>query len=291
VITIKLDGGLGNQMFQYSFARCLSTSRNVRFQLDASSYSNGSSRGKLDIESCNLPEGVLTYQSSFFFQLPLLRFLRKINVKRLGEIFIESGDKYDAKALTEDCTSFYGYFQSFRYFHHLRDQLLKEFAFKQTYNSPYDHIIAGSESVAVHVRKGDYLSNKSVFNLMVQLDQNYYIEAAKEMSGLIQKPLTFFIFSNDHDWVKANLLSMLKKMGECILVDHEKVGETTLYDFECMKNCRHQIIANSTFSWWAAYLNEYKDKKVAAPTTWYKNKHVNIADLYPSDWITISACK
>jgi hypothetical protein len=283
ILTVKLDGGLGNQMFQYAFIKSLAARHGEHYQLDASSYIDSEKRGKLGLNKLEVPE-VFVLKKSLLTDLLFLRLLRKLKIGQVGNIFIETGTQYCAAAITSTCSYFYGYFQSFKYFDHLRRNLQAEFKFVKGRQSRYYERITHAESVGIHVRKGDYLSNRRVFDLMVQLDKDYYLAAAKRLAAVITQPLHFFLFSNDPDWVKNNLVVELQKVGTCTLVQHQ-MEEADLYDFECLKNCRHQVISNSSFSWWAAYLNDYDKKNVIAPKQWYKNEVLNYDTFYPAEWL------
>jgi hypothetical protein len=286
MLSIKLYGGLGNQMFQYAFGRSIANKRRCSFQVDASNYLGSGERGTVDLLFMNLPADIFQNRKFLTRDLFLLRVLKKLGVHRVGSLFIETTPGFNQRAITSSCDYFFGYFQSFRYFDEYRDTLSKELTFSEVENSAYYFAIKEAESVGVHIRRGDYISDKKVSKVMCDLDFDYYQAAAKKILSIIQKPVHFFIFSNDLNWVEQNLLPRLKELGKCTLVDH-KLEPKNLYDFECLKNCKHQIIANSTFSWWAAYLNSFHCKKVVAPATWFRKRNLQLKDFYPPDFIVL----
>lgn len=282
--SIKLDGGLGNQMFQYAFIKSVSEKNNDTFRLDASTYSTSSERGKLEINKLNISEKVFSYSHSVFNNLQLLRVLRKLGVKKFGNCFIEKGVLYDSQAARGNYSYYYGYFQSFKYFDDIKKELQKELRYENAQRSGYLEKIEVLQSVGVHVRRGDYISNSNVFNLMHQLNKDYYVAAAEFLQKKTSTPLTFFLFSNDQEWVENELLDAISKFGECIVVNHDDEPDSALLDFECMKACKHHVIANSTFSWWAAYLKPESNGYVVAPAQWYKKGDWSKEDLYPGHW-------
>ncbi len=234
----------------------------------------------------NVPTEVFQIRNQLEGSLFILRVLKKLRVHRLGRQYIEIMPGFSEEAITSSCDYFFGYFQSFRYFEEYRNVLLEEFRFLEVEDSGYYQTIKETESVGIHVRRGDYISDKKVAKLMFQLDLDYYKAAARKILSDIGKPAHFFIFSNDLNWVQQDLVPCLVEYGKCTIVDHD-LEQGDLYDFECLKNCKHQIIANSTFSWWAAYLNSYHYKKVVAPLNWYRKCKLILKDFYPPDFIVL----
>jgi hypothetical protein len=286
MISIKLYGGLGNQLFQYAFVRSVANKRKCLFEVDASNYPAKGIAGGVDLLHLNVPAEVFQNRNQFKINLFILKLLKKLKVHRIGRVYIEKMPHFSDEAMNNACKYFFGYFQSFRYFDEYRDILVDELTFSNVENSGYYATIKETESVGIHVRRGDYISDKKVAKLMVELGVEYYSIAAKKILSIIEKPVHFFIFSNDLPWVEQNLISHLTAFGKCTLVDH-KVEPKALYDFECLKNCKHQIIANSTFSWWAAYLNDYAGKRIVAPANWYRKRDLALKGFYPPHFIVL----
>jgi hypothetical protein len=287
MIRMKLYGGLGNQMFQYAFIRSIANKRNCLFQVDVSNYFSTGEGDAVDLLQLNVPAEVFFSRAGSKRNLFVLRALKKLGVKRIGPVYIEIMPDFSEEAINSSCDFFFGYFQSYRYFHQYRENLINEFTFSKVKNSSYYSTIKETESVGIHVRRGDYISDKKVSRVMSELDPAYYTAAAKKILSIIKKPVHFFIFSNDPGWVEQKLLPRLAPFGKYTVVDHN-LEPRALYDFECLKNCKHQIIANSTFSWWAGYLNNYANKKIVAPATWYRKWNLQLRNFYPPDFIVLS---
>jgi len=179
-------------------------------------------------------------------------------------VYQEPTFKYTPVPKVDDLTLF-GYFQSERYFADFAEDIKKEFTFKQ----PTDFI--GEGVVAVHVRRGDY-TNLQDHHPLCSL--NYYEEAMSMFEGQ-----SFLIFSDDIDWCKKNI------KGPRVLYSEEN---SAAKDLQLMTSCDHTIIANSSFSWWGAWLNDNTHKKVIAPKIWFgKSKPLETKDIYCKDWIKL----
>jgi hypothetical protein len=179
-----------------------------------------------------------------------------------------------------------GHWQNEQYFAGIRERLLAEFRLKPEYSALGSHLgrdIAGSESVAVHIRRGDNIvkndpkTGRPVPQLgMVSKD---YVTAAMRTVRDRHPDAKFFIFSDEVDWVRAH---MGLPADDAVYVPAEG------FTFELMARCRHQVIANSTFSWWAAWLNGNPDKTVIAPKLWDVRKpDYDTSGLLPSSWLRL----
>lgn len=169
-----------------------------------------------------------------------------------------------------------GWFQAESYFSDIRDILLREFTLKEESALPQNIVetIQDSESVSVHIRRGDYKKGNMV------LDKKYYQEAMGVIVDKIKSP-TWIVFSDDMSYVKKNYCFD----GRVFFID-DLYG---LMDYEqliLMSKCKHNIIANSTFSWWGAWLNQYENKYVVAPDKWFKSQK----NIVPMEWIKIENC-
>jgi Glycosyl transferase family 11 len=170
-----------------------------------------------------------------------------------------------------------GDFQSERYFKDDTQDIRRQFALQEPIAHKYPEIIKdiqSSDAVAVHVRRGDYLDKEHRY---IILGAEYYAEAMKIITEKVTYPKYFF-FSDDIEWVKQNLAYPQDSVFLCH-ADYE--------DLILMSMCKHQIIANSTFSWWAAWLNQNKNKVVIAPQRWFTNTYSQSDDLVPHTWIRI----
>ena len=176
-----------------------------------------------------------------------------------------------------------GYFQTEKYFTNIREQLLKDFELNLPLNNANKEVlekIKSTEAVAVHFRRGDY-TKKRVADKYGSCSVEYYKNAVKLIAEKTGKNLTVFVFSDDINWVKQNA----KFDCETVYVDINS-GKQGYFDLELMKNCKHNVIANSSFSWWGAWLNQNPEKVVVAPKTWMKVLD-NDYDIIPESWLRI----
>jgi hypothetical protein len=135
-------------------------------------------------------------------------------------------------------------------------------------------------AVSLHVRRGDYVKNPKTTATHGLCSLDYYHTAIRYIYETVEQPY-FFIFSDDMAWVKEHL----KIDAPCQYVDHNQ-GKESFNDMHLMSLCKHHIIANSSFSWWGAWLNSSPEKIVIAPNKWFANQN-NIKDLLPNDWVTL----
>jgi hypothetical protein len=277
VIVIRMHGGLGNQMFQYAMARVLSIKNNMSLVLDIGDYNKKNSRN-FELEGYGLFTNVVKRSGT------LLRVLSRIGVM---SFYKEDPLNYDS------CISnikgnvyFEGYFQSEKYFLEFRSIILRELTFKKDlscYSKTVEKkIILEKCSCSIHIRRGDYFSNKNTGKIHGVLDLNYYKNAINIIKKN-NKNVMFFVFSDDMEWVKNNF-----NFKNVFFIDHcQEVhpGE----DVKLMSLCNHNIVANSSFSWWGGWLNSHNDKIVIAPKQWFSDekRKSKIQDIIPSDWIQI----
>ena len=285
MIIIKLNGGLGNQLFQYSLGRKLSIKNKDVFKLDLSDFTKDNPRsyslGYFNvIENFTSDEDVNKIKKSGVWKLvdKLKPYYKRSAIKYKGYDFDPNVLKLSGNFYLD------GYWQSEKYFKDIESVIREEITLKEL--SPYKHSelinnIKNSNSVSIHIRRGDYVTNKkfsSVYNL---LDEKYYQEALKFIAEKIKDPL-FFIFSDDINWVKQNLNIPYPK----IFVS----GENEIKNYEeliLMSLCKHNITANSSFSWWGAWLNKNADKIVISPDKWFNDKISNAKDLIPENWVRL----
>lgn len=281
MIIVNLTGGLGNQMFQYAFVKELQ-SRGIK------AYSNFYQLGKdrdiekaFDIEPSKEEKNV-----TFFFSKNILfRVLRKLFIVHVIEP-PQLYSTFDSKYLENRHLlplHYMGTWQSERYFEGIKKRLMGIFQFSTNKLSSHtckwkDSILSSPHSVAVHIRRGDYLKPEYVtlFGGICTLD--YYDEALNYIKEKVPHP-SFFIFTNDAAWVKSNL-----NIENSFLVEGND-GEDSWQDMYLMSLCRHAVIANSTFSWWAAYICKNEDKIVIAHRKWYNT--IEAPDIVPSNWIQL----
>ncbi len=281
MIYTRLHGFLGNQMFQYAAAADLAARLGVDVALD---HRRALAKGQGNLtEVFNLPVVAPAH-------LPPDQKTRPIAYaawRYLGQapkIRREKSLGYDP-AITGwgDESYLHGYWQSDQYFAGVVDHLREVFVMTPPMspeNAAMADRIAAGPSVALHVRRGDYVA----LGATAVCDQAYYTAALKAVTDGLTRTLTVFVFSDDPSWARDNLEVPFEK----IVVDLNG-RETAHEDMRLMSLCQHNIIANSTFSWWSAWLNQNPDKRVAAPARWFGNNHQHNPDILPEDWIAISA--
>lgn len=292
MIAIKLWGGLGNQLFQYSFGRSLSTKSGDELFF----YQIGEDRADRPVLLTDLNVSI-----RFLGATDLAKFYRYSHnqlLYRMERRVLKTFPNINKSILVEPNLSyidpgkfkehlFDGYWQSYKYFDSIKELLQKELRLKENIKLPVElsNEINQSNSVSIHIRRGDYLSGKSR-SIYYHLNESYYINSILAISKFVEDPV-FFIFSDDTKWVKENY--NFQGNRNIRYVEHS-LSPASCIDFSLMRKCKHNIIANSTFSWWAAWLNSNIDKTVFAPAIWYKDGRLNntIEDLIPPEWIRIS---
>jgi Glycosyl transferase family 11 len=275
MIIIKLFGGLGNQMFQYALGRQLSIKYNKRLYLETSWFkrigNNNNRPYRLDhfmISGKKINSIIL----SIIFKL-----LPYYNIKE-KECF-----KFNSNILNKSSGYFTGFWQNENYFSDIRTVLLKDFSLNYKYSDSIANIkkeISNQNSVSVHIRRGDFLQSKDNNNKHGVCSPDYILQAMKLIEGKVPNP-TYYVFSDEIDWVKNNIIFKNK----AILVSDK--GFSEVEELILMSNCKHDIIANSSFSWWGAWLNDNINKIVIAPVKWGEIDNPNFKDLIPKTWTRI----
>jgi len=283
LIISRLNGGLGNQMFQYALGRSLALKHNTNLGLDISSYhlGGGVTQRKfalddftIDSETVDLSDhkpndGITQYLQRFY------PYYRRNEIQERTFNF----DPNILKASRECILT--GYWQSEKYFKEAESVIRRDFSFKKLV---YLHLektssdIENSHSVSIHFRRGDYVENEQVNKIHGVCDFDYYMGALKILNAKYSD-LKLFVFSDDIQWVMTNF-----EIGQEI--DFIDTGSDTS-DMYLMSLCKHHIIANSSFSWWGAWLGRFSDKTVIAPKSWFKTTARKTDDLLPPSWIRI----
>jgi len=277
-----LIGGLGNQMFQYAIARKMAIKNNTKVILEVGGFKN--------MDAADTPR---SYELDCYKIQARLAHEIKLNqgglmgvLKRdsLITTYSEPHHEFDGNALKQsDRTIYRGYWQTEKYFLDVRKQLLEDFDLKGPLAGDDLKLLESirtSNSVSIHVRRGDYISNKNANQFHGTKDIEYYTKAL-EIIKRKESNLKLYIFSDDIEWCKKALASLHE---DTVFVDGNRPGHIDMY---LMKNCKHNIIANSSFSWWGAWLNENKSKIVVAPKEWFKDSSINTGDVLPSSWFKI----
>lgn len=292
-IIVKLFGGLGNQMFQYAAGRALACRTGKPLKLDISSYRwdtlreyrLGSFKIREDFATLeeierwmagSRPDSLNVYQ----------RILRKLRPWHRQMVIRERSFSFDPAfmKIRGSCYLQEGYWQSEKYFKDYEEQIRKDFTFRDEPDETNRRVleeIRSSNAVSLHIRRGDYVRNPKTRSVHGVLGLDYYRKAIGVMAKRVVRP-KFFVFSDEIEWAKENL-----ETGHPVtFVDHNREGKD-VEDLRLMKHCRHHIIANSSFSWWGAWLNDDPEKLVIAPRNWFSEKEMaqkDTSDLIPVGW-------
>lgn len=292
MVISKVIGGLGNQMFQYAIGRAVSLQLQTELRLDISEFSEYSLHHgyelvrafDLQIPLANRQEvrKLLGWQAYPFVQRIITRFFPYYQIGNMvNEPYFHYWDKI--KDLVGDCY-LVGYWQSEKYFIEIESLIRQDFSFKAMIddkNKKMANYIQSKNAVSLHVRRGDYVNSAKTNAIHGTCSINYYQTAMDYIIQQVDTPY-FIIFSDDISWVKANLSTSYA----CRFIDYNQ-GENSFRDMQLMSLCQHHIIANSTFSWWGAWLNAKKDKIVIAPKNWFAHNEYLTKNLYPSGWIVL----
>lgn len=294
MIQVQLSGGLGNQMFQYAFGKHLAINTQSELILDLAyiqsklPFKKFSTPMQYELDIFNLNVDCKTLYFSNGITYPLAKLEYYLKTKRntnKNNTLIESGMQFNADYLEKDEPLFIqGNFQSELYFKDIESDIREDFEFIHPLEEQNQQIlnqIKSSNSISIHIRRGDYLSIKNNASKFRALELDYYKNAMSILENKMEN-ITYFVFSDDINWVKENF----KTHAETIFINHNK-GKLSYIDMQLMSNCQHNIIANSTFSWWAAWLNANKNKIVVAPKTWFLIDELNQNDIVPTSWISL----
>jgi len=268
-LEIGYTGRLGNQIFQYAACYALAKKINSLFVIPKQNIDNIKQDGCYDFSNnqwipynfrmydiFNLTAPIIdTFQTDYIYQEPYFHYTELTNIK--------------------DNTSIQGYFQSEKYFIDYKEDILKEFSFKSEILDKALNIIKdfkNNEIVAVHIRRGDNIINPTF--PLISFD---YIQTALNLFS--DKEYNFLIISDDISYCK-------KIFSETENIRFSE-GNSDFIDLCLMSLADHNIISNSSFSWWGAYLNQNPDKKVIAPSNWFKDKTINLGDLFPPNWVIL----
>ncbi len=281
---VKMMGGLGNQMFQYAYAKALEK-RGHEVKIDISYVEARKLHGGYQLDKYNVDLTTSTKEEVKQYHLKSLIFkiLRKIGVSK---IIVEKSLLFDAVYLNVKYDSYViGYFQSEKYFKDIRGVLIKQFVIKENISN-YTRtaeikILEAKNSCSIHIRRGDYISKNNI-NIHGFCGLEYYKNAIKYLQDKVVD-LNFFIFSDDIEWVKDNL-----KIENTTYIDSNKRRDPH-EDIYLMGLCDHHIIANSSFSWWGAWLSQNENGITVAPKRWFKDseREKQSHNIVSSDWIRV----
>jgi hypothetical protein len=304
VITVSLIGGLGNQMFQYAAGKALAERHGVPLALDISGFKNYALRSFL-LDRLLVPEVIALPSQTEPIQKPEINFTRAKWKARIDRLLVKAGlprltpspsdyrephFHYDPafEALGPQTTLF-GYFQSERYFISIAESLRDWFSPCEPLGDAVAAALARIETsrlpISVHIRRGDYL-NPGTAEYHGILGDSYYRDALVRLGAGANQDAELFVFSDDVAAAEQVLNFVPKSRQVYVCGDPARPWE----DMALMARCRHHVIANSSFSWWGAWLNRSPDKIVIAPRAWFAPNELrskNTKDLYPAGWILV----
>ncbi len=310
MVIIRMTGGLGNQMFQYAlYLKLCSMGKEVKFD-DFTEYEGREARPvMLWVFGIDYPRA--TKEELNIITDGFLKLSHRIRRKLFGRKSLEYHERdgnFDQQVLAKDPAYLTGYFQSEKYFKDIEEKVRQAFVFSERIWSgcsnasdsnklglkdgrklaveQYLEQIENCLSVSVHVRRGDYLENNEVYGGICT--EKYYLGAFERMLDAFSGAV-FFLFSNDTAWAGR----WIKKLGRELKLSKDRfvvvegaTEDTGYLDLLLMSRCRHHILANSSFSWWGAWLNASGEKLVIAPSKWFNNQ--DLQDIYTEDMIRIS---
>lgn len=292
MIISNIIGGLGNQMFQYAAGRALSLEYGVPLRLDVSEFAGYDLHQGFELQrvfSC--PAEIATESDvrdilGWQFSSGIRRIVARpgLAVIRRDGFVVEPFFHFwpEIHNLPRDCY-LVGYWQSDKYFQDAASVIRADFTFKLPLvnrNAELAEQISQVNAVSLHVRRGDYANNLKTTATHGLCSLDYYRAAIRHVAERVDQP-HFFIFSDDIAWVKSNLkIEFLSQY-----IDHNQ-GAENYNDMRLMSLCQHHIIANSSFSWWGAWLNPNVDKIVVAPKKWFTYER-ETTDLIPREWMIL----
>lgn len=290
MIVLHVSGGLGNQMFQYAFGRAMANRMNVELLLDLSNPTLSIHQGFELSRVFGIKEQTATeydMRAVLGWQRPITirKMIKKLSLKGLDlRNWVEEPSLHFSSKLLQVPNNVYidGYWQSEKYFADAIECIREQFKFIQPpvgLNNTLLLEIADSDTTAIslHVRRGDYVHNSAVKEVHGSCTLAYYNAAIQHVSSQVKNPF-FYVFSDDLDWVKNHLEIPFPFK----LISHNR-GKCSFEDMRLMSLCQHHIIANSSFSWWGAWLNANPKKIVVAPKNWFADIN-RPHDLFPAGW-------
>ncbi len=293
MIRLILKGGLGNQMFQYAFAKRVAIEKKDELVLDTTFLNTrlpvkDFTPRDYELDLFSVPEKTIsTFSNNFFKEKVGYIYLKFKNLYNTS-YFKEGGNPYqydttlEEKILATKNPIIEGYFNNYRYFDKELSAISKIFDTDKLYDPKFKKIekqITSSNAVSINIRRGDYLNNKHK-DIFVHLEKNYYEKAIDMIRQKVQNPI-FFVFSyDDPEWIQ-NELSFQK--DELYIVGKEFVGDRFKTYLRLISLCKHNIISNSTFAFWGAYLNKNRSKIVLSPQQWMTDYQFE----NPTDWISL----
>jgi hypothetical protein len=287
MIVVELSGGMGNQMFQYAFGRYLAHKHNTKLFLDTHYLLDRSPNRTFiprnyDLSIFNIEENIASEKISSEYgtlRSKLTKAKQKIFKPKELEIITETSMQVleDIDKISDN-VYLKGYWQNNKYFDEVLDTIKQDFSFSKDLSKNCENLmsdIQNSNSVCLNVRRVDFVTNSS----HGALKSSYYKNAEEVIKNKVENPV-FFIFSDDIEWCKENI----KPNYRTVYVEHSFAGEKFKDYLELMLNCKHFIIPNSSFAWWAVRLSPNNNKVVVAPEFWLHNPIIKTKEVFNYNW-------
>lgn len=285
MIITEINGGLGNQLFQYAAGLALATRHqtelkiNVQFKEEDTSRDIGLSHFNIELKKATTKDLSSLYPASVFE-----RIIQRILPTSFKKYYKEKEFAYQT-SFKQLGSNLYlkGYWQSELYFSSISEQIRAAFTLSPTVfqgAAKFIEEVNTIESVAIHVRKGDYLISPFA-DYYTNLESSYYNKAI-DLLRTRNAHLKLFVFTDDINWVKSNL-----QLDHSYTIASGTYTQSMYEDFKAMQSCKYHVIANSSFSWWTAWLSDRKDKVVVAPQQWFNKGPKDTQDLLPKTWLTV----
>ena len=297
MIVVKLMGGLGNQMFQYAAGRRLAQHHNTQLKLDISfleSKQEGNTPRTYKLKHLNINENIATpteintikQKGTNLRQNLIRRLCHMIGLPNIRpNVYSERHFHFDpAFLIAPENIYIEGYWQSEKYFKDIEIIIRKEFSVKSPLvgkNRELAELINITDSVSFHVRRGDFVADSKTMATHGVCGAEYYARCVEKIASEVKAPL-FFVFSDEPAWTRDNI-----RLPFPMAVVEHNTQDNGSEDLRLMSLCRHNIIANSTFSWWGAWLNRNPEKIVIAPEKWFNDTSINTKDLIPDGWVKL----
>jgi hypothetical protein len=296
MVIVQLMGGLGNQLFQYAAGRALALRGQTELELDLGEVGEGAYRpyslGAFDLPAETARIGELPFEfrqahRSRFARRVYARLPRRLRPRARGgpRVIREKSHAFDESLISARGDVYLvGFWQSPKYFEDFASVIRSDLALtreRAAAGATLTTQVRREGTVSVHVRRGDYVSHPANIGRFVDCSPEYYEQALELLSSRVEVR-TVYLFSDDIGWAEREL-----RFAFPTVYVSEQTGMTDTTDFFLMSQCEHHVIANSTFSWWAAWLGRHSDGLVVAPSRWFMDTTGDIRDLYPADWLVL----
>ena len=293
MIITQLIGGLGNQLFQYAVARKIAYERNVSLKLDVTGFDDYKLR-PYKLRSFNIKAEIASKEEISRIKKSSENQIIKNIYQKIDTIMPYSRKHYIKEPFFPydprieqiiDNVYLEGYWQTEKYFKSIASLIRSEVTLKEEMEGKSSElketILNDEQSVSIHVRRGDYVTNDLTSQIHGCCSLRYYSKAIQKINGLLGSP-NYYVFSDDVPWTKENL----KINNPTIYIENEG-PDKDCEELILMSLCRHHIIANSSFSWWGAWLGTNVDKITIAPSRWVNDPSRDMSDIIPEGWIKI----